>query len=911
VPTDATIKELYATALACGIPDCGEPLYRDSESTGQRILNSRVAHIHARSEGGPRWDPAMSRVANRGFDNLILLCERHASEIDITPEHYPAEVLREWKRIQIEGHSRARHLALSDAETDEVAKASFSAEDLMERLTAVLPFSARSRSRAEALVLAFRSSLARSKVRLRSTPADRVESALAWKARECTPAVDVPQGAVRVLVAPMGAGKSEKAEQWWSEGLTAAWRDADVEIPVWLEALEIPTTLTAALQEAIGGDPRHVCRVVVDNLDAVSPQRADQLLDETRRLVLIWPLVSVLATTRPGAGSVGGTERVEVVPWPPRRGWDLLCAVTDEDHFRTLEVYEVEQLLTSPLQVHALATWLHAGRDGRVSTHELLSGLALSILQRERPRASPQVWDNLPRLAAHILNEQSGVTADSFARWHVIWELEETGLVVHDGGLLRFALPLFEQHFAAQALQDGHTSIEAAASPHRFPRWRYAIVFAVNSATDKVADDLMLRMARTNPAAASWVLEETKLQSQVVHLHSPPSRAGAGSGPPAGNGQDAAVILGSWLREGMVAWIQGLGDLGPQLLPHHHGRLAPWGVRLLSDNTLIIGHARDGVMEKDVTVRADLDFGRRQWLRHFHDVSLFEAPRQDLARWKWARDRLRQPLIRRLRQRDLPVPSTSPLADERVWFLARLIMENGNGTRVARQIALDRLRAEVDTLMAHAANTVRSTWQRGGRPSFDSDDVRWLHTQLQHVRGDVLENPRPAPDRPGGRPRYIWQTYSPELTRSITADVLRGALVGYRDLVETNFARFGAALGLYSVFPVRAKGFVIMPQPDDTQAWSAAVVYGMHPVTSTDLRDTPAVDLELAEEPDTPHDIWQQVSSVPSSVFRLPAAQQETLSTGLERQATNLAYSWLVRDLKAVGWLDQTITFHD
>ncbi|MFI6489229.1 hypothetical protein [Streptomyces sp. NPDC050564] len=854
----------------------------------------------------------MSREANRAFDNLILLCERHASEIDITPEHYPAEVLREWKQVQVEAHSKARHLALTDAEAAEVAEASFTSDDLIERLTAVLPFSARSRSRAEALVLASKGCLARSKVRLRSTPADRVEAALAWKARQATPEVEVPQGALRVLVAPMGAGKSEKAEQWWSEGLTAAWRDADVEIPVWLEARDIPATLTSALQNAMGGDPLRECRVVVDNLDAVSPQQADRLLDEARRLVLTWPLVSVLATTRPGAGTVDEGERIDVEPWSPERGLDLLRAVTDEYHFRTLEVYEVQQLLTSPLQVHALATWLRAGRDGRVSTHELLSGLAASILQRERPRASPQVWESLPRLAACVLDADGAVAADSFARRHVIWELEETGLVVHDRGLLRFALPLFEQHFAAQALQDGHTSIESAAGPDQFPRWRYALAFAVEGATYEVVEELILRMARTNPAAASWVLEEAEDQTtRRAHLQSPARRPAVRTNLTSGDDQEPAVVLGLRLREAMLAWLHGLGTLGPHLAPHHHGQLAPWGVRLATEEALIIGHARDGVLDEDVFLRGDLEFGTGQWRRHFHDISLFDRPRQDLARWKWTRDRLRDPLTRRLRQRTLPVPPASPLATERVWFLARLIMENRHGSRPARQIPLDDLRAEVDRLVAHAANTVRSTWQRGGSQPFDSDDVRWLESQLQHVHGDLLEAPRPAPDLTDGNPRYFWQTYSPQLTRSITADVLRDALIGYRELVETNFPRFGAALGLYGIFPVRGKGIVIMPRPDDTQSWSATVVFAVHRDASSGDRDTPAVDMGLAEDPDVPNDIWQQVRAVHSSVFRLPAVHQHQLSTGLERQATNLAYSWLVRDLKAVGWLDETINFYD
>jgi len=70
-PTESAVKELYVTALACGIPRCGEPLYPENPPTGQRLLNSRIAHIHARSSG-PRWDPAMSEKANRSFGNLIV-----------------------------------------------------------------------------------------------------------------------------------------------------------------------------------------------------------------------------------------------------------------------------------------------------------------------------------------------------------------------------------------------------------------------------------------------------------------------------------------------------------------------------------------------------------------------------------------------------------------------------------------------------------------------------------------------------------------------------------------------------------------------------------------------------------------------------------------------------------------------
>src|ERR1700723_3184472 len=120
-PTDATAKQLYATALRCGRPGCMQTLYRVSE-TGMRVLNTQIAHIHARRQNGPRWNPAMTGEENRSYDNLILLCLQHASEIDATPGLFPAEALRDWKRAQVATQERAAQCMppLTDAEADEV-----------------------------------------------------------------------------------------------------------------------------------------------------------------------------------------------------------------------------------------------------------------------------------------------------------------------------------------------------------------------------------------------------------------------------------------------------------------------------------------------------------------------------------------------------------------------------------------------------------------------------------------------------------------------------------------------------------------------------------------------------------------------------------------------------------------------
>jgi len=123
-PTPATVKALYAQAFRCAWPDCQRPLYKQDNTNGERILNSRVAHIHARRPAGPRWIE-MAADDNRGPENLVLLCIDHSYEVDTSPDQYPAQLLRQWKQLQVDEYSRVQlNWPLSDAEAGRVLVAS-------------------------------------------------------------------------------------------------------------------------------------------------------------------------------------------------------------------------------------------------------------------------------------------------------------------------------------------------------------------------------------------------------------------------------------------------------------------------------------------------------------------------------------------------------------------------------------------------------------------------------------------------------------------------------------------------------------------------------------------------------------------------------------------------------------------
>lgn len=125
-PTVSTVKKLYARAFRCAHPECARPLYKQDNETGELILNSRVAHIHARRSGGPRWI-AMSSEANRGEANLVLLCIEHSYEIDEVPASFPADLLRSWKQRQIDDYEEVqRGWPLDDVAVGRVLEASSS-----------------------------------------------------------------------------------------------------------------------------------------------------------------------------------------------------------------------------------------------------------------------------------------------------------------------------------------------------------------------------------------------------------------------------------------------------------------------------------------------------------------------------------------------------------------------------------------------------------------------------------------------------------------------------------------------------------------------------------------------------------------------------------------------------------------
>jgi len=93
--SSTTIKKLWGLAAGrCGYPGCREECIKFL--TSDPTVIGEMAHLIAQSPDGPRGVPG---GGNDAYENLILLCPTHHSQVDKAPPGtYPSSLLLDWKK---------------------------------------------------------------------------------------------------------------------------------------------------------------------------------------------------------------------------------------------------------------------------------------------------------------------------------------------------------------------------------------------------------------------------------------------------------------------------------------------------------------------------------------------------------------------------------------------------------------------------------------------------------------------------------------------------------------------------------------------------------------------------------------------------------------------------------------------
>jgi hypothetical protein len=94
-----TIAEIAkGVGYRCSNPDCARPTIGANAAQDGTINVGVAAHITAASQGGPRYDAALSSAERSGKNNGIWLCQNCGKLVDSDPDKFTVELISEWKR---------------------------------------------------------------------------------------------------------------------------------------------------------------------------------------------------------------------------------------------------------------------------------------------------------------------------------------------------------------------------------------------------------------------------------------------------------------------------------------------------------------------------------------------------------------------------------------------------------------------------------------------------------------------------------------------------------------------------------------------------------------------------------------------------------------------------------------------
>ncbi|WP_131806822.1 NACHT domain-containing protein [Mycobacteroides abscessus] len=352
-------------------------------------------------------------------------------------------------------------------------------------------------------------------------------------------------GSIRVLVGPLGSGKSEIAEEWFSDQVASARLNKVARVPIWFRVDELGSALEDKVIAAVGRAVLDEVGVdlVVDGLDERA-HKASSVLLQADDFVKRWPTSRALITSRSAPNVIEIEFSNQIIEAPllsPETSAALIKSVAGQvggPLGRQLAAAASRPLFALLIARHV------SGAEGVTGVPELIDLVVHDVVTAEEF----DLYSELRNLAVNIIREGGPVDPSTFTTGEVTAKLRQSPLLEWTGRRCAFSLATFEQWFAAKALTEGAVSIHGLLdSFETFDRWKYVFAIVLAAGEPSRADPVMAALARWNPGAAAWIVKETRRGGL--------SRTAPDIGP-----EDWAAV-GARFRDATSAWLDGLGPL--------------------------------------------------------------------------------------------------------------------------------------------------------------------------------------------------------------------------------------------------------------------------------------------------------------------------------------------------------------
>lgn len=351
-----------------------------------------------------------------------------------------------------------------------------------------------------------------------------------------------------MLCGPLGAGKSDIAETWHVDHLAVAAADPEAAVPVWIGADELASSLHDQLVAEVGYTALEKlgADVVIDGLDERT-DRAGSAIRQAAEFVARWPKCRAVITSRQIREEVARVVYHDsVVVDAPILSAGAAATLMNAVAGRPLPQFgpQFAEAFSRPL--FAILVAAHAAAaDGAAGVPELIDLVVRDVV-------AGQHWDlyaELRTLAVATVRQGRAVDPAAFETAAVVDRIRKSPLVATTGNRCAFALATFEQWFAAKALLEGEVTVdEILTSVKSFDRWKYVLAMVLSTGEPSRADAVMASVARWNPGAATWIIDEAR-------------RGGLRRRTPIAFDKQDLQELGDRVRMATEAWLDGLGPV--------------------------------------------------------------------------------------------------------------------------------------------------------------------------------------------------------------------------------------------------------------------------------------------------------------------------------------------------------------
>jgi hypothetical protein len=713
----------------------------------------------------------------------------------------------------------------------------------------------------------------------------------ALPSRRPLPGGALAPGTVRVLVAPVGAGKSAAAEGAFQQATRTALGDPAA-LPIWLDSRTITrSSLFDQVRDRVVrlGNPDPFClTLIVDGLDELDTEHAERVLDESRALAAT-DRAAVLLTTRPLPLSVRSDEWVDL----PHLSKAETLSLVSLGAGRVLREWDMAQWPDSireaaVLPLFALLTglWLRDNPFAPATTAELVDHLVRRALKGQgdsRTYAESERW--LMVLAAQSTAAGSTIAQRDLPHVGDLDPLLHSGLVMASDGNVGFVLALLREWFAARALLTGAARVEdLVAHPDSLSRWRGALRVLLGVAPTAFIHEVLKQLVVVDPGLVGELVESGASRF---------SRSGAGPSLP------DALVAGTLVREATVAFHDALGELGEIVTPtDENGSVSAFGA-YVDDPMLSIAWYREPPQGQQVVAmaREQLRLDGPGGLERTHILTA--APGSSPAwPWLWAHEEIKRTLTQIFKS-GAPVLDGGPITEEAVWASAKMVQGRGWNTDPVSV-------ADLIRQMGNLPGPEDASWV--GSSACISQPILVLRPALEKMQAEGTETilpPWPLSDtRPDGKSTYVWDWFSPEQLRSRVECVYSGALEAYERLSTGLLAPLSPHLRRAVLSPVHLRFYLelseegwpgpggtwhLLPLPQGSKSYATVEIVEERPSWE-------ALSAEARQAAEGRADLTGvAVGNVTSTIIHVFG----------KRPITKVCYQWLVDDLALIHWTEK------